>query len=314
LLRHLAPSDNEKRVKRSRPPRFDAMLRTHLHRSAGHPAGVLADAGLSPKRSFGQNFLVSEPIASAIASACVREDEIGRARVVEIGAGTGALTRLLAARARAVVAIERDRDLVPLLERDLAGSAIRIVEADAATVDLVELLGTSEGGSPRILCGNLPYAITGVLMRRAVECAGHIERAVFMVQDEVALRLSASPGSKSWGALSVFVQATFDVRRVLRAPPGAFHPPPEVTSAVVELTPLRPPRAVETPGFRALVTAAFQARRKTLRNAWAGVAPDAATLSEAAAEAGIALTVRGETLDVEAFVRMDAALRSRRPA
>jgi 16S rRNA (adenine1518-N6/adenine1519-N6)-dimethyltransferase len=129
-----------------------------------------------------------------------------------------------------------------------------------------------------------------------------------MVQDEVAARLAATPGSKAWGALTVFVRAAFDVKRVLRAPPGAFHPPPDVTSAVVVLTPLRPPRAEETARFRALVKQAFEARRKTLRNAWAGLAPDAAALQRAAAEAGVSLDARGETLDVEAFARMAQAL------
>jgi 16S rRNA (adenine1518-N6/adenine1519-N6)-dimethyltransferase len=273
------------------------------------PRVVLREAGLRPKRSFGQSFLVAEPIARAIAGACVRDDELGRARVVEIGAGTGALTRFLAERARSVAAIERDRDLVPLLERDFAEAPVpvRVVEADAQTVDLASLLGEQEADSPRVLCGNLPYVITGQLMRRAVEEAPHLERAVFMVQDEVAARLVAKPGTKAYGALTVFVRAAFDVRRALRAPPGAFHPPPEVTSAVVELTPLRPPRARETETFRSLVRGAFEARRKTLRNAWSRVAPSD-RLRAAAAKAEVALDARGETLDVEAFARMAAAL------
>jgi 16S rRNA (adenine1518-N6/adenine1519-N6)-dimethyltransferase len=158
-----------------------------------------------------------------------------------------------------------------------------------------------------VLCGNLPYAITGALLRRAVELADRVERVVFMLQDEVASRLAATPGTKDWGALTVFVRAAFDVRRVLRAPPGAFHPPPDVTSAVVELLPLRPPRAQETARFRALVKGAFEARRKTLRNAWGRVAATA-VVADAAARAGIALDARGETLEVEAFARMAAAL------
>jgi 16S rRNA (adenine1518-N6/adenine1519-N6)-dimethyltransferase len=134
-----------------------------------------------------------------------------------------------------------------------------------------------------------------------------VERVVFMVQGEVADRLTAHPGNKQWGALTVFVRAAYDVRRLLRAPPGAFHPSPEVMSAVVELVPVRPARATETPRFRALVRAAFEARRKTLRNAWARLA-DPSTLAEAAARSGIALEVRGETLEVDAFARMAAAL------
>ncbi|MGH7270389.1 MAG: 16S rRNA (adenine(1518)-N(6)/adenine(1519)-N(6))-dimethyltransferase RsmA [Polyangiaceae bacterium] len=272
------------------------------------PRTVLQGAGLRPKKSFGQNFLVAEVIARSIASACVREDEIGRARVVEIGAGTGVLTSLLAERAASVIAIERDRDLVPLLERGLSGTRASIVEGDAASVDLGALLGAEDPSSPRVLCGNLPYAITGTLLRRAVENADHVERVVFMVQDEVSRRLAARPGTKEWGALSVFVRAAFDVRRLLRAPPGAFHPPPAVTSAVVEFDPLRPPRAVETPLFRTLVRRAFEMRRKTLRNAWSGLAGDAASLGRAAEACGISLDARGETLDVEAFAKMADAL------
>lgn len=269
------------------------------------PRVVLREAGLRPKRSFGQSFLVAEPIARAISAACVRDDEVGRARVVEIGAGTGALTRFLAERARSLVAIERDRDLVPLLERDFP--EVRVVEADAQTVDLAALLGEEEAGSPRVLCGNLPYVITGQLLRRSVELASRLERAVFMVQAEVADRLAASPGTKDYGALTVFTLAAFAARRIQRVPPGAFHPPPDVTSAVVELTPLRPPRALETDTFRALVRAAFEARRKTLRNAWSRVAP-AERIQAAAARSGIALDARGETLDVDAYARMAAAL------
>lgn len=274
-----------------------------------NPRGLLREAGLRPKRSFGQNFLVATPIARAIASACVPDDEVGRARVVEIGAGTGALTGLLAQRARSLVAIERDRELVPLLVRELeSSSATRILEADAQSVDLAQLLGDADPESPRVLCGNLPYAITGPLLRRAVELADRVERVVFLIQQEVADRLTATPGHKSWGGLSVFVQAAYEARRVVRAPPGAFYPSPEVTSAVVELVPANPPRAKETEAFRALVRSAFQARRKTLRNAWAKLAPDAAALERAAAQAGIALDARGETLDVLAFARMAEAL------
>jgi 16S rRNA (adenine1518-N6/adenine1519-N6)-dimethyltransferase len=271
------------------------------------PRAVLREAGLRPKKSLGQNFLVAEPIARAIASACVRDEEVGRARVVEIGAGTGVLTRLLAERARVLVAIERDRGLVALLDGEI-GARARVLEADARTVDIAALLGAADPASPRVLCGNLPYAITGPLLRSAVHHASGLERVVFMVQDEVARRLLAVPGTKQWGALTIFVTAAFEVRRLLRAPPGAFHPRPEVTSAVVELNPLRPPRAIETEHFRTLVRRAFEARRKTLRNAWSGLTQDPAALERAAACAQISLEARGETLEVESFARMAAAL------
>lgn len=272
------------------------------------PRTVLADAGLHPRKSSGQNFLVAQPIARAVARACVRDDEVGRARVLEIGAGTGALTRLLSERAREVIAIERDRALVPVLIRELDGTSARVVEADARDVDWGALVGEPRDGSPRVVCGNLPYAITGPLLRLAVDRVGQLDRAVFMVQNEVAQRLVAAPATRPFGALTVFVQAVFGVRRVLRVPPGAFHPPPAVTSAVVELVPLHPPRARETESFRLLVRTAFQGRRKTLRNAWRHVLADPSVLEGAAIAAGIPLDARGETLDVEAFARMAAAL------
>jgi 16S rRNA (adenine1518-N6/adenine1519-N6)-dimethyltransferase len=278
--------------------------------AARDPRVVLREAGLRPKKSFGQNFLVATPIALAIAEACVPEGERGKARVVERGAGTGVLTRFLAERARSVVAIERDRDLAPILVRELGDARVQTLEADAASVDFAACLGPADPGSPRVLCGNLPYAITGQLLRKTVDASGSIERAVFMVQDEVARRLAAAPGSKERGALSVFVQAAFDVRRLSRVPPGAFHPPPAVTSAVVELVPLRPPRARESAAFRAVVKGAFQARRKTLRNAWRALVQSMAGLEDAARRANVDLDARGETLEVEAFARMATELGS----
>ncbi len=131
-----------------------------------------------------------------------------------------------------------------------------------------------------------------------------------MVQDEVGEPADGrAPGTKAWGALTVFVRAAFDVRRVLRASAGAFHPPPEVSSAVVELVPLRPPRAVETralPRPRAGRVRAREERRcATPGQAWRH---DAAALERAAAQAGVSLDARGETLDVEAYARMEKAL------
>jgi 16S rRNA (adenine1518-N6/adenine1519-N6)-dimethyltransferase len=272
---------------------------------------LLRDRGLRPKKSFGQNFLVSEHVSKAIAAACVTDDEIGRARVVELGAGLGALTSLLVERAAHVVAIERDRELVPILREALAApiaeGRLDVVEGDAQTAELASALGDAP---PRILCGNLPYQITGQLLRRAVEHAATLERAVFMVQAEVAARLVAAPSTKDYGALTIFVRAAFDVDRVMTVSRGNFHPPPDVTSAVVRLRTLRPPRAAETPTFRALVRGAFEARRKTLRNAWSGVAP-AEAIADAARVAGVSLDARGETLDVDAYARVAAALDTR---
>lgn len=267
---------------------------------------LLRGASLAPKKGFGQNFLVDANVTRAIASACVRDEEVGRAVVIELGAGLGALTSLLVGRARRVIAVERDRDLVPLLARELAGEVtagtLVVAEADAQTFDLEPAFGADR---PRVLCGNLPYQITGRLLERAVHAADLVDRCVFMVQREVADRLLASPSTKDYGALTVFVRAAFDVRRALAVSRGAFHPMPDVASAVVELTPCRPRRAAETETFRALVKAAFGKRRKTLRNAWSALG--ASRVAAAATAAGVSLDARGETLDVGDFARMTAA-------
>jgi 16S rRNA (adenine1518-N6/adenine1519-N6)-dimethyltransferase len=264
------------------------------------PRAVLRRTGLAPKRSFGQNFLVSPHVVAAIADACAGEN------VIELGAGTGALTRELAKRAKRVVAVERDRDLVPVLREELAEySHVEIVEGDAAAIDPSALVP-----EPRILCGNLPYQITGRLVELATIHADALARVVFMVQLEVAERLAAEPGTKAYGALSVFVGAAFEVKKLFEVSPGSFHPPPEVTSAVVQLTPRQPRLAEETDLFRALVKGAFGARRKTLKNAWAKVGP-ADRVAAAAEAAGIALDRRGETLSVSDYATMARELSAR---
>jgi 16S rRNA (adenine1518-N6/adenine1519-N6)-dimethyltransferase len=262
---------------------------------------LLASHGLAPKKSFGQNFLQDAAACAAIAE--LATDPPG-GTVLEIGAGLGALTERLCARAARVVAIERDRDLVPILREALAAHEnVTVVEADALRADWPALV--AGGPAPVVLAGNLPYHITGPILRRVTEQAASFACAVLMMQREVADRLAAAPGSESYGALSVFVQATFAVTRAREVGKGAFVPVPRVDSSVVVLRPAR--RAEETPMFRALVNGAFQARRKQLRNAWRGVASPE-RVAAAAEAAGVALDARGETLSVEDFARMAAAL------
>lgn len=268
-------------------------------------ASILRAHGLRPKKSFGQNFLADARAAALIAEAATTPTG---GTVLELGAGLGALTRPLLERAARVVAVERDRDLVPILQTELAAplaeGRLSLVEADAARLDWLEALG--DGPRPHVVAGNLPYLITGKLIERAVHLAAHLDGAVFMVQAEVADRLAASPGDESYGALTVFTQAAFSVRRLLSAKPGSFYPPPSIHSAVVVLTPC--PRAEETDAFRELVKRAFAARRKTLRNAWSGAFGwDRARLDAEAQSAGISLDARGETLAVEDFARLAKA-------
>jgi 16S rRNA (adenine1518-N6/adenine1519-N6)-dimethyltransferase len=250
--------------------------------------------------------LVDPGVARQIAElAAFREG----ATVLEVGAGLGALTEPLLARGAHVIAVERDRDLCPILRDAFAGpiadGKLVVLEADAKQVDLGARL--AEGSAPRVVTGNLPYQLTGPLLERTTSIARTLDRAVFMVQAEVADRLVALPASEAYGALTVFVSAAFRVSRALAVARGAFHPRPGVDSAVVVLTPVVPPRAEETESFRGAVRAGFAQRRKTLRNAWRALGPMAA-VAACAETAGIDLDRRGETLSVEEFARFADAL------
>lgn len=271
------------------------------------PKQLLARYGLEPKHSFGQNFL-GEPALTGRIAELANEPRPGS--VLEIGAGLGALTDELLSRVPRVVAIERDRDLLPALS-DIFASAresgrLELVEADAKSADWLALLGDS---GPRVIAGNLPYQITGPLLEKTTALSTQMARAVYLVQKEVADRLAAPHGSEAYGALSVFAQAAFSVRRAFVIKGGAFYPPPRVESAVVVLDP-RADRVLETPAFRKVVKSAFAGRRKTLRNAWRALGP-ADVLSAAARDAGIQLERRGETLSVAEFARMTDALVTR---
>lgn len=265
---------------------------------------LLGERGLRAKKSFGQNFLMDALLAAKIADLAV---PVAGGTVIEIGAGTGALTRPLLDRAEHVVAIERDRDLVPVLraefENELESGRLELIEADAKASDFEALFQ----GRPRPyrVAGNLPYQITGPLLEKVTRLGDELERVVFLVQLEVADRLSAAPLSPEYGALSVFVQNRFESRRAFIVRRGAFYPQPGVDSAVIVLEPRERALSPESETFRNLVRAAFEQRRKTLRNAWQRLpGVGAERLAEVAARAGIDLSLRGEALSVDAFARL----------
>ncbi len=261
---------------------------------------LLRKHGLAPKRSFSQNFLVQPGAVAKIADAAAGLGSL----VVELGPGLGTLTHGLLARGCEVVAVELDRDMIAVLRAELGSHpALEIREGDAADVDLSAL--SESYGRNLVVTGNLPYQATGAILRQVVRHRSALSGAVLMVQREVRDRLVATPGTKDYGALTVFTQAAFVVDTVCRLRPGSFHPPPKVDSAVVRLIPRDPPRAEETPTFRRMVQGAFQMRRKTLRNALRPLG-DSTRLSQAAEDAGIDLGRRGETLSVEDFGRLAA--------
>jgi 16S rRNA (adenine1518-N6/adenine1519-N6)-dimethyltransferase len=266
------------------------------------PRRVLKRHGLWAKRSYSQNFLVSERAVKAIVAAC----ELGpESKVVELGAGCGTLTFALAARSNAVVAVERDPDMLHVLAAERGEAPLEIVAGDAKQIDFAQY------GPQVTVAGNLPYAITGAIFRNLVAQAEHIARAVLMVQREVRDRLVAEPSAADYGALTIFTAQRFAIDTVLHLPRTAFHPPPKVTSSVVRLTPLAAPRAPLTPEFKTIVRAAFQARRKTLRNAL-----QQALGAEATARILTAAEIdgqrRGETLSIEEFGKLAEQLGTRR--
>jgi 16S rRNA (adenine1518-N6/adenine1519-N6)-dimethyltransferase len=209
--------------------------------------------------------------------------------VLEIGPGRGTLTDVLLGRGLKVIAIERDRALAAALE---TREDLTVITGDALKLDWHRY------GAAKVI-GNIPFYITSPLIDKAL-IPPIPERVVFLMQDEVADRMASPPGSKTYGALSVGVQAVARVEKLFTVAPGAFRPPPKVRSALIRMTPLAQPLVmdVEVAPLRAFVTACFSRRRKQLKNAVPG-------LTEAELEEmGFDPTVRPERLPPEAFVRL----------
>jgi 16S rRNA (adenine1518-N6/adenine1519-N6)-dimethyltransferase len=252
------------------------------------------------KKHLGQNFLHERGVVDKIVLAI---DPRPGDRIVEIGPGQGALTFPLLDRHGAITAIEFDRDLLqPLSAAAREHGSLTLIPADVLTVDFSALAGDGTPGDGLIrLVGNLPYNLSSPILFHALDHAAAIRDMHFMLQKEVVERMAAPPGSKVYGRLSVMLQAYCTVTPLFKVPPGAFRPPPKVDSAVVRLVP-RTPASIgiaDAQRFAAVVRAAFGQRRKTLRNALAGVADTA--LIEAA---GVSPTARAEQLAVADFIRL----------
>jgi len=252
---------------------------------------VIARHGLSARRSLGQHFLLDLNLTRRIARAAGSLEGI---QVIEVGPGPGGLTRaLLAEGAAHVHAIERDARCIAAL-RELEAAAdgrLTIVEGDARGINVAAL-----APPPRRIVANLPYNLSTVLLRRWLGQAGAFEGLTLMFQKEVADRLVAAPGSKTYGRLSILAQWLCEVRILFEIPAAAFTPPPKVASALVGLRPRAIPLAPAEIGALERVTgAAFGQRRKMLRSSLRALGGDAAALLAAA---GIDPTARAETLTV----------------
>lgn len=211
-----------------------------------------------PRRRFGQHFLESEAVLEHIAD---RLAYTAADRVLEIGPGEGALTQFLVAMTAAVTVVEIDRDLAAMLRRRFP--TLHVIEADVLRFDFTPLLGTDL----RIV-GNLPYNISTPLLLRLFELLPRIHDLHFLLQKEVVERLAAVPGTKEWGRLALIAQYGADIEPLFDVGPEQFRPPPKVVSTFVRITPRAPRLPLRSREvFVDVLRAAFQQRRKTLRNA-----------------------------------------------
>jgi 16S rRNA (adenine1518-N6/adenine1519-N6)-dimethyltransferase len=255
--------------------------------------------GPSARKRFGQHFLESVWVGKLIDLINPQPDDI----VLEIGPGRGALTLPLAARAGRVVAVEIDRDLAAEIRPRLPANALLLC-ADVLAVDLKALFEREIPGSTRLrVVGNLPYNVAAPILFRLLafqRSLGHLTDATITLQQEVADRLLAEPGTGEYGVLTILVRMQADVTRLLTLPPGAFRPAPAITSTVVRMT-FRSPLIMlrDLPGFEVLVKGIFTRRRKTILNALKPMAEAAgASASDALAAVGIDSVRRPETLEV----------------
>jgi 16S rRNA (adenine1518-N6/adenine1519-N6)-dimethyltransferase len=245
-----------------------------------------------PRKRFGQNFLVDPHYVARIIAAIAPAPGDN---LIEIGPGLGALTAPLIARAGHLDAIEIDRDLAARLTAAFPPERLTLHVADALTFDFRTL-----GAGLRVV-GNLPYNISSPLLFHLAQYETCLADLHVMLQKEVVARMAAAPATPDYGRLTVMLQAKFEVTRLFVVPPGAFRPSPSVDSAVVRLVPLgaKQPALADALLFARVVAAAFGHRRKTMRNALAGICD-----AQALVTAGIDPGTRGETLAVADFVRL----------
>jgi 16S rRNA (adenine1518-N6/adenine1519-N6)-dimethyltransferase len=268
------------------------------------PSEVLRRHGLSPRKSWGQNFLHDPNVHRAIVSEAMRQSS---PRIVEIGAGLGSLTAHLLSGDKEVWAIERDRDLCQVLRAEFSAAPnFRLFEADAVRFDYAS--AREPGQPPVTIVGNLPYQLTGALLFALLEFQQDTGAWIVMVQREVAERLAAAPGSKTYGGATAALSRWRSISLVCHVGSGAFLPPPKVDSAVIRLDPRDKPlgEVADEEGYRKLVRTAFQQRRKTITNTLRTLAEREDVLAWCE-EAGIDPQARPETLAPQQFAALQRA-------
>lgn len=270
---------------------------------------LLAEQGTHLKKEYGQNFLVRPEIPERIAEECAED---GEDMILEIGPGIGCLTSALARRYAKVVAVEIDKNLIPVLDKTLAEfENVTVVNEDVMKVDLAALVAKHAEGRQVRVCANLPYYITTPILMALLESGVPFRSITVMVQAEVAARLSARAGDSDYGAITAVLGYYGEVRRLFTVGASCFLPPPKVNSAVVRLdlyeTPRYDPKNQRL--FFDLIKAAFEMRRKTLVNAVsAKLGFSKEKVAEALLSLGFPETVRGERLSTADFCALADAL------
>lgn len=263
------------------------------------------------QKKFGQNFLIDTHVLEKIISAAgITKNDC----VLEIGPGIGTMTQYLAENAGHVVAVEIDRNLIPILKETLADyNNVTVINEDILRVDIKALAEEYNGGKPIKVVANLPYYITTPIIMGLFESGVPIDNITVMVQKEVADRMKEGPGSKDYGALSLAVQYYAEPEIVANVPPNCFIPRPNVGSAVIRLTRHKEMSVeVKDPALMfKIIRASFNQRRKTLQNGL-GNAPELPYTKEqiaaAIAEMGLTPTIRGEALSLAQFAQLSDIL------
>ena len=262
------------------------------------------------QKKFGQNFLIDTTVLDRIISSAeiTKED-----CVLEIGPGIGTMTQYLAERAGSVVAVEIDRNLIPILGETQDYDNVTVINDDILKVDINRLVEEKNGGRPIKVVANLPYYITTPIIMGLFESRVPLKSITIMVQKEVADRMQVGPGTKDYGALSLAVQYYAKPEIVANVPPNCFIPRPNVGSAVIRLTRYEEPpvQVKDEKKMFALIRASFNQRRKTLVNGLGNAGRPGITKESAAAalaQMGLSPTVRGEALTLEQFARLSDLL------
>ncbi|MBQ4071331.1 MAG: 16S rRNA (adenine(1518)-N(6)/adenine(1519)-N(6))-dimethyltransferase RsmA [Clostridia bacterium] len=271
---------------------------------------VMAEAGITFRKEFGQNFLINRMIPEDIADACANEEN---SLILEIGPGIGCLTKELALRYKKVVAVEIDRGLIPVLSRTLSDfDNITVINADIMETDIAAVVDEYSDGMPVSVCANLPYYITTPILMRLLESGVKFSSITVMVQKEVADRLVAPAGKADYGAITAVLGYYGEAKRLFKVSAGCFMPAPKVDSAVVRIdlypTPRYNPKDVAF--FRNLIKAAFEMRRKTLTNAINAKFPhiEKGRIADALKSMGLDENIRGERLTTEQYATLSDLL------